>query len=361
MKQLFIFWQIIPSIHESSFIRNLADRHEVIFVAEQAVCKKRIKSGWHIPDLGKTKLIISPDEEHICTLLSIANAVHIVSSIRANKISETIFDYAVKRKIKMGVLCEQVKLNKLKDKLRYLKYIYLRLRYKKYIDFILATGNQARKFFEFTGFGKNKIFDWAYFTEQSKYFVPETKNEKTKLFFVGRIDIRKNILSLVDVCKKLSEQIEVLTIVGGGPLESDLLEIIKDSRCKYLGHQPNEEVNRIMCESDLLILPSIFDGWGAVVNEALACGTPVLVSDKCGSLSLINETRGRVFSIKKNNMETILRSFLKELPYSTEKRREIREWALKNISGEAAANYFEQIIEYVTRKTVDKPVAPWLQ
>jgi hypothetical protein len=90
------------------------------------------------------------------------------------------------------------------------------------------------------------------------------------------------------------------------------------------------------------------------------CGTPVLVSDHCGSAILADDIRGKVFSIKKNNLEEYLLEFLKELPYNYEKRKQIKEWSKKNISGNVAAKYFEQILEYIMQKTTQRPVAPWL-
>ncbi|MDR1544243.1 MAG: hypothetical protein LBS50_07560 [Prevotellaceae bacterium] len=52
---------------------------------------------------------------------------------------------------------------------------------------------------------------------------------------------------------------------------------------------------------------------------------------------------------------------VKELPYTLEKRQKIRDWAMQNISGEAAARYFEETVEYVYNKNGQRPVAPWLK
>ena len=59
----------------------------------------------------------------------------------------------------------------------------------------------------------------------------------------------------------------------------------------------NEQVRQELLKSDVLILPSKFDGWGCVVNEALQCGLRVIVSDACGAHSLIQENHdlGEVF------------------------------------------------------------------
>jgi hypothetical protein len=96
-------------------------------------------------------------------------------------------------------------------------------------------------------------------------------------------------------------------------------------------------------------------------HEALMCGLPVIAIENCGSSILLNDIRGRVFSVEKNNLEEVLLNFVPLLPYSIEKWIEIRNWALQNISGEAAAKSFEEIIEYIFDGKCENPVAPWLK
>jgi hypothetical protein len=91
------------------------------------------------------------------------------------------------------------------------------------------------------------------------------------------------------------------------------------------------------------------------------CGVPVIVSNRCGASILINDIRGRVFSIEKNDLKEVLQNFMVELPYNVEKRENIRNWALNNISGEAAAHYFIDVIKYITGESVQAPIAPWLK
>ncbi len=76
-----------------------------------------------------------------------------------------------------------------------------------------------------------------------------------------------------------------------------------------------------MDKCDLLILPSIFDGWGAVVNEALGRGMRVLCSNGCGSSVLLDgEQRGSVFNLEANDFELHLVKWLKKGKVSEEER-----------------------------------------
>jgi glycosyltransferase involved in cell wall biosynthesis len=354
----FIFWQSTFCILHSAFLRNLAETYNVILVSETEITPMRIKHGFYIPDFGKVQVIVSPNEDDISQMFKL-DAIHIVSGVQAFKLSNRAFDIAVKKNLTVGIFSEPFNWMGVKGKLRFLKYWLFRVRYDKHINFIITTGKRGRWCFESVGFNKSVIYDWAYFTETHPVAIHENQTQNPKLLFIGSIDVRKNILRLISACKKLG-CIDNLTIVGTGPLENQLQQAIKHTNCNYLGKVPNREIHKIIANSDVLILPSIYDGWGAVVNEALMCGTPVIASNNCGSSILLQGIRGRVFSIEKDNLEEVLHDFMNVLPYDINKREEIKGWAVQNISGETAAKYFNEIIQHVFGKSFNRPVAPWL-
>lgn len=364
MFKKYVFWQNILSIHQSAFIRNLAENNYVTVVVEKKFNEERIKQGWTIPDFGKALLIISPEVESINSLLSDKEIIHVFTGIKSFKLASQVFILATKQKAKVGVILEPFNWIGIKGKLRFIKYLLLRLKFGKNIDFLLVIGNRGRWCYEKTGFHSAKIYDWGYFTESNKLISKESTtislDRKPNIIFVGSIDNNKNILELVSVCKKNRDIFQNFLIIGSGPLKQELLFLIKDSNFSYLGNISNENVKEHILDSDLLILPSKYDGWGAVVNEALTMGTPVLVSENCGSSILIDgDYRGTVFSIDKNNLEEILISFLQKLPYGESKRNSIINWADKSISGKIAAEYFLQIVGNVYYIS-EKPIAPWL-
>jgi glycosyltransferase involved in cell wall biosynthesis len=358
-KKNIFFWQNILSIHQSAFLRNLAEIHNVILVVETSITKERFQQGWTNPDFGKVSIIVSPDKKQINKLLEKKDAIHIFSGIRAFKLPSEVFELAVKKKLFIGIFSEPFNWMGIKGKLRFIKYLILRIQYSNHIQFILTTGKRGRWCFESVGFKKSIIYEWAYFTETPIITIRENKHDIPKILFVGSIDKRKNILSLVSACKKLNI-IDQLRIVGTGPLEKDLSQAIKGTKCEYLGRVSNKDVQKVIAESDVLILPSIYDGWGAVVNEALMCGIPVIASNRCGSSILLHGIRGCVFSIEKNDLEKVLQKFIVNLPYNIDQREEIRNWALQNISGEVAAKYFIDIIKHVMHESSQRLLAPWL-
>jgi glycosyltransferase involved in cell wall biosynthesis len=75
-----------------------------------------------------------------------------------------------------------------------------------------------------------------------------------------------------------------LVIAGSGPLEEQLRKLSQDRNITthFLGFCNQSEMPAIYASADMLALCSESETWGLVVNEALACGTPALVSDACG-------------------------------------------------------------------------------
>jgi glycosyltransferase involved in cell wall biosynthesis len=123
----------------------------------------------------------------------------------------------------------------------------------------------------------------------------------------------------------------------------------------------NEEIKGLMNKCDILILPSLFDGWGAVVNEALQAGMQVIASEHCGaSILLDGEQRGEVFSFKKDNFAEVLKKWIAKGPLKKSKRQEIANWSTTHISGQVAADYFISVVDYSLGKEKKRPIAPWL-
>jgi glycosyltransferase involved in cell wall biosynthesis len=102
--------------------------------------------------------------------------------------------------------------------------------------------------------------------------------------FVGRLIGPKRPSDLV----ALAERVLNLHVVfaGSGPLEGDLRDLAArriPARATFLGFQNQSALPAIYAAADLLVLPSSYEPWGLVVNEALASGLPVIASDRVGA------------------------------------------------------------------------------
>ena len=93
-----------------------------------------------------------------------------------------------------------------------------------------------------------------------------------------------------------------LVIVGEGPLRTDLIDLVRthniEQHVRFVQTREYQAMPQYYALSSALILASVVEPWGLVVNEAMACGIPVIVSDRCGCASdLVRDgVNGFVFS-----------------------------------------------------------------
>ncbi len=106
--------------------------------------------------------------------------------------------------------------------------------------------------------------------------------------FVGRLAEVKNLPVLLDAyCSyKRNGGHRNLEIVGHGPMEDTLKASVQrtglEDSVRFFGFQPYDSIPEWYARAACLILPSMSEPWGLVVNEAMASGLPVIVSDRCG-------------------------------------------------------------------------------
>jgi glycosyltransferase involved in cell wall biosynthesis len=79
----------------------------------------------------------------------------------------------------------------------------------------------------------------------------------------------------------------VLVLVGDGPQAGEYRELAGklrlDGRILFRGALPSAAIGSVLTCCHVLALPSRFDGWGVVVNEAASAGLALVVSDRCGA------------------------------------------------------------------------------
>ncbi len=117
---------------------------------------------------------------------------------------------------------------------------------------------------------------------------------KRFILFVGTVEYRKNLLPLVRAFQKLVRIKGIghkLVIVGKLGIGSDeILRVVSELGVKeevmFLNYLPAEDLPFVYNLADLFVYPSIYEGFGLPVIEAMACGVPVITSD-CSALKEI--------------------------------------------------------------------------
>ena len=109
---------------------------------------------------------------------------------------------------------------------------------------------------------------------------------KLKLLFVGGLSQRKGIADLFAVAEQLKEHVE-LTVVGKKATDNCPALNIALSKHKWIPSLHIEDVLKLMREQDVLVFPSLFEGFGMVITEAMSQGTPVITTDRTAGPDLI--------------------------------------------------------------------------
>ena len=109
-----------------------------------------------------------------------------------------------------------------------------------------------------------------------------------RLLFVGRLDPQKNVTTLLELASRLLPQFPDLRldIVGDGSLRRELeaqsAALDLGSCVTFHGWLSYHDLASCYAQANLFLCPSLYEGFGRVILEALICGTPVIASDTAG-------------------------------------------------------------------------------
>ena len=123
-------------------------------------------------------------------------------------------------------------------------------------------------------------------------------DDQQVILFAGKFETKKNPFFLINLAKELPSNEYKIVFVGSGPLERDLKKQATEN-CIFLGFQNQKMMPILYRLADIFVLPSVGPGetWGLAINEAMACGIPVIASDKCGgAIDLIDSSNGIVIN-----------------------------------------------------------------
>lgn len=122
---------------------------------------------------------------------------------------------------------------------------------------------------------------------------------RRRFLFLGRLSPEKNLQFLIEQFNQLTTH--SLSIVGNGPLLPQLQALAR-SNIQFYPHVENNHLAEVFQQHDVLILASLSEPWGLVVEEALYHKLPVLVSKYCGVAELVEEGKnGFIFDPKDKN------------------------------------------------------------
>ncbi len=152
-------------------------------------------------------------------------------------------------------------------------------------DWRLVYSEMHRRSFERAGFDPARQVEIPLWVDPLLWHAESERERRPgplRVLFAGSITLRKGMPFLLEAFERARGSWE-LTLVGR--VDAALRERFApyEGRVRLLSPQTKADLRRLYLEHDLFVLPSVADSFGFVALEAMACGTPALVSDHCGA------------------------------------------------------------------------------
>lgn len=198
-----------------------------------------------------------------------------------------------------------------------ISYLYAALKSK----YILTVSDSIKDEYIFSTFIKKKIRNISNPVSRKEIISKVDKNieKKYDICFVGRLTEQKNpirFINLISKIKKQKKDIKVI-MVGDGELRESCQQEIKrlslNKNIKLVGFQKNPY--NYMEQSKIFLLPSLWEGYGLVIFEALTLGLPCFATKVGGMSNLINEKCGNFCDTDEEFVESIVSTLKDEAKY----------------------------------------------
>ncbi|MGB9635970.1 MAG: glycogen synthase [Thermoplasmata archaeon] len=228
-------------------------------------------------------------------------------------------------------------------------------------DRIIAVSQEMKKDIERVyGISSEKIVVIHNGIDLTKYTKKESPEllanlgvKKPYILFVGRLTRQKGIFELVEAMKKIRQK---LVLVTGKP---DTKEVEKELAEKLQGSENILWINRMLSEEEIIALyssaqlfvcPSIYEPFGIIILEAMACGTPVVASAVGGIKEIIEHGKNGIL-VEPGNVEALAEAINRVLSEEElhhrlvrEGRRRAEEFAWERIA-EKTFNLYTKVVE----------------
>lgn len=179
-------------------------------------------------------------------------------------------------------------IGKLKAALRPQLYRVYSLLLRSHVSGIFAISQMALTQYRQAGVPAGKLFPFGYFVPSDTARPTQSNSLKRaassdlRIIFVGNLIRRKGVDLLRDAIQSLATKGCNVSADIYGPGDASLIPAA-GANIYYQGMIPFGKAQQVVASYDLLVVPSRYDGWGVVVNEALCAGVPVVCSDTTGA------------------------------------------------------------------------------
>ncbi|MEO6134540.1 MAG: glycosyltransferase family 4 protein [Ginsengibacter sp.] len=209
----------------------------------------------------------------------------------------------------------------------FLKWVY------SHIDIALYVGTHNRAYYKSFGVKDSQLVFAPHAIDNERF--GDTANRKSEVLewrralqidpqdivflYAGKLDENKNTAMLARVFIELDTSHAHLLIAGNGTCEESLKQSFgHNSNVHFLPFQNQSQMPVLYAMADIFVLPSISETWGLSVNEAMASGKAVLVSDSCGAAVDLVQNGKNGFIFRSGDEKDLKEKMLKFLERETD-------------------------------------------
>jgi glycosyltransferase involved in cell wall biosynthesis len=230
---------------------------------------------------------------------------------------------------------------------------------------VFAISPKAEAQMRRAGFRSSSVYPFGYFVPADEGDAgtnagPSVPAASLRVAFVGNLIHRKGVDTAIDAVEKARRTGAHVSLDVYGP--GDVTKLLSGAgpAVRHRGAIPFGMTQRVLRSYDVLVVPSRFDGWAVVVNEALLQGTPVIASRSAGASVLVESSgAGAVFDAGDSAaLAALLVEVSRDAAALGRWRAAARAYS-RAIAPEAAAKFMRQCLLF-QGQTDERPSAPWL-
>lgn len=180
---------------------------------------------------------------------------------------------------------------------RLLRRIFLTWVYR-HVDVALYVGLNNKDYFKAHGLKEKQLVLTPHAIDNTRFADPDgSLDQKAKewraklgyttediiILFAGKLEYQKDPHTLIKLARLLNDKRIKILVVGNGNMEAELKQAASGlHNIRFVDFQNQSIMPVVYRLGDIFILPSVSETWGLALNEAMACGLPVIASDQVG-------------------------------------------------------------------------------
>lgn len=376
--EIIIWFDTPPKVSKGAFnylSQNWGEK--VYYVCNEDYPEYRKRVNWDDGDFGNADVIYLDNGvdkvNTICALFNEhPNAIHILSGFN-NGIEKLVRQYVLSLSKHLVIFSERpVEIGCILE--RWARLIFIRIKYSYFYhlyhnrtNVLLPLGLKGVTTFAKYGWPQKQMMPFMYNPMggliDTAFLDSKEKRGAVRFLYVGRFYYKtKGVDVLMKAVQYLKGQWS-LDLVGGYGKKADEVKLWIESldNVSFQGSWPSQEVSHRMSDYDVVIVPSKYDGWNLLVNEAINAGIGVIVSDQAVSDEVIKF--GHAGTVFRSNKP---RELAKAMQTVIDNPSIINVWHVnaiatsRSISPASVGDYLINILDYFVYGIGERPSCPWI-